>query len=205
MPLIIPVGYGQAVYEFSLEDDAEPIVTTMGHDLSAVSGGAYGDAVDGLMDAFGAFVMARIPNVYDLVAVTLYVGQDGGPPAIYESTGTPITGGISSAPLPQNCCQLVRKRTSAAGRRGRGRMYLPPPAEGQVDPQGTISSADVAITQAAVDDWLAELGTPTLGQPAMPPVILHRSEGAGVEPPPTPVTALTVDGRIATQRRRLRP
>jgi len=34
-------------------------------------------------------------------------------------------------------------------------------------------------------------------------VILHDSEGAGAEPSPSVVLALTVDPLIATQRRRL--
>lgn len=203
MALIIPQGFGQAVYEFSLTDDAEPIVVTCGHDLDA-AGSNYADAADQLFDAFAAMLMGRVADDYRLEVVTLYVGQDGGPPAIYESTRASVAGGISAAPLPQNCSWLIRKRTSAAGRRGRGRMYLPGVAEGVVDPVGQIDSGEVATTQTWADNWLDELLVPTLGGPALPPVVLHRSEGIGVEPPPTPITALQVDDRIATQRRRLR-
>jgi len=43
------------------------------------------------------------------------------------------------------------------------------------------------------------------GTSAYPPVVLHRSEGAGVEPAPTPILSFQAESKIATQRRRLRP
>lgn len=204
MALIIPVGFGHAVYEMQLVGDNEPIVVTCGHDLGAVVGGDYAQAATDLFDVFAASWMGIVSGAYELTAVNLYVGQDGGPPMLYESSETPVGGGESGGPLPQNCAALVKKATSSAGRRGRGRIYLPGIAESAVDHIGTINGTFMTALQAGADLWLDELTTPTIAADPYPPVILHRSEGIGEEPPPTPVTAFVVDGRIATQRKRLR-
>lgn len=204
MALIIPVGYAQAVYEMALDADPEPVVTTLGHDLTAVSGGDYADVADDLKGIFNSSWGSGLSNSYVLTGVSLYVGQDGGPPAIYESTTAGTRFGASAAPLPQNCALLVRKRTSAAGRRGRGRCYLPGVGETTVDHTGAITSTQLSGYQGMADTWYDALTAPGAGLTAYPPVVLHRSEGFGVEPPPTPITAFQVDGRIATQRRRMR-
>ena len=204
MALIIPVGFGQAVYEMRLVTDPDPIVTTMGHDLSNVEGGDYDTIADRLFNSFHDAWSPIINSAYELTQVTLYVGQDGGPPAVVESTETAVAFTGSSPALPQNCAALVRKRTSAAGRRGRGRCYIPGIREDKVEATGVYLDGYEATLQAAADQWMDWLDGTEPGSTAYPPVILHRSEGAGTEPPPTPVTAFEVDSLIATQRRRLR-
>lgn len=84
-------------------------------------------------------------------------------------------------------------------------MYFPGPPESQVNAAGVLDAGWRDGRQTFVNEWLAKLLGDVGGITPMPPVILHRSEGAGEEPPPTPVTALTVESSIATQRRRLRP
>lgn len=204
MSLIIPVGFGQAVYQLRLTGDNEPMVVTMGHDLAEVVGGDYQTIVDRLHTSFGLEMMPRVASNYTFEATFLYVGQDGGPPAVFESTEDPVTGGMAGNPLPQNSAMLFRKRTSAAGRRGRGRLYLPGIQEQDVSALGVIDGAVVTALQARADAWMDWLTGVEVGSVAYPPVILHRTEGIGVEPPPTPVTALVIDPVIATQRRRLR-
>jgi hypothetical protein len=204
MALIIPPGYLHAVYEFALAGDLETIVTTCGHELDSVSGANGVDSPDDLFNAFATNVMPGINNQYTLTGVTSYVGNDGPTPNIYTSSETPVVGGGSAIPLPQNCSWLVRKRTDLAGRRGRGRMYWPGVAEGNVGATGVIDGATVTAQQTRCDAWYAALTT-AVGARYYPPVVLHRSEGIGEEPLPTPITTFVMDNRIATQRRRLRP
>ena len=83
-------------------------------------------------------------------------------------------------------------------------MYIPGVPAGGVSGGGTVSSGQLSGAQTAAEDWYDSLTDGVVGSPT-PPVILHRSEGFGEEPPPTPVVTLTVDPSIATQRRRLRP
>lgn len=205
MALIIPVGFAHAVYELSLDADTEGMVVTCGHDVSAVVGGDYGEIADRLHIGFGAEMMGIMSNLYTLTGVSLYVGQDGGPPAVFESGEEPVGGDVASAALPQNCAYLMRKRTSAAGRRGRGRMYLPGVPEGNVSAQGAIDGTWLDAIQTNAVAWYELLTGVPAGSVAYPPVILHRSEGIGTEPPPTPVTTFVFESVIATQRQRLRP
>lgn len=83
-------------------------------------------------------------------------------------------------------------------------MYLPGINEANVDHAGNINAGNVDFAQTAFDGWY-EFLTAGVGARLYPPVVLHRSEGAGVEPAPTPITMFTVESKIATQRRRLRP
>lgn len=204
MPLIIPPGFAQAVWSMTLTGDSEPIICTGGLDVSA-AGGDFEAAADGAFAAWGANIMPSVSDEYTLDHVTLYVGQDGGPPLVYDSTLTGSAGGLTNAPLPQNCAHLVRKRTDAAGRRGRGRFYIPGVPEGEVTPTGVLSTTYVDGMTASAQAFLDELATPVGAYPSLELVILHRSEGIGTEPAPTPVTQLICESVIATQRRRLRP
>jgi len=203
MPLIIPAGYAQMVIEMRLGDDPEPMVTTMGITVDPL------DVPDTLAQAmfqtWTQKLSGQIATTYATTGVTLYVGTGAStPPTVHESSGAEVLGQATAAPLPQNCALLVRKRTSAGGRRGRGRMYIPGVSEIQVTAQGGILAAAVTGWQTAFTNWFNALVAPASGPPHIP-VILHRSEGIGVEPAPTTISALVVDSRIATQRRRLRP
>lgn len=204
MALIIPPGFLHAVYELRLSGDPELIVVTCGHEIDSGSGASGAQSADDLFLAFASNLMPSMSNEYTLEAVTSYVGQDGGPPLVVGSSASAVVGGSADLVLPQNCAYLVRKRTDAAGRRGRGRMYIPGVDESNVDERGNILPAHVAAWQTAFNNWLDDLTT-AVGARLYPPVVLHRSEGIGVEPPPTPVTSFVVESIIATQRRRLRP
>jgi hypothetical protein len=68
-------------------------------------------------------------------------------------------------------------------------------AESQTDAGGVLTTASLNAFETAVDAWLADLATRNV-----PMVLLHNA----VETLPTPVVGLTVDVRVATQRRRLR-
>lgn len=202
MPLIIPPGFAQAVYEFSLDGDQQPMVTTVGVDSSG-AGGNFVDLANSLQAGFNQTFRAQIPSVYHLERVTLYVGQDGGAPTIFDSTGVRSNGGKAFPAIPQNSCWLIRKRTTLGGRRGRGRFYMPGVAEAQVNNIGQIEAAERAAAQTAVNNWYSTFSAPSVGMPHLP-YVLHRSEGFGVEPPPTLITNFVVDAMIATQRQRLR-
>lgn len=195
MSLIIPPGFSQALLKFSLAGDPEEMVMTFGVDNEAPYTGDLSGAA-AIRDKFlAAFPASVISTSYTFRGCKLLVGQDGGPPAIYDSI-VAITGTAALANLPQNCAVLVKKVTALGGRRGRGRMFMPPMVlnEGAVDANGMIDESNRDGVNDRWDTFLTGLGM----------VLLHDSLGAGIEPAPTPVTNLIVDGRIATQRRRLR-
>lgn len=203
MPLIIPPGFAQAVFSHTLAGDSEPIVCTVGLDVSD-AGGDFETAANTAFTNWADNILPSISNQYQLTVVTLYVGQDGGPPTVVDSTEDSAVGGLSNAALPQNCAYLVRKRTDAAGRRGRGRFYIPGVPEGEVSPIGALSASyRDGMTTSAESFRLAMAGG--IPSPSLPLVVLHRSEGIGTEPAPTPITQLVCETIIGTQRRRMRP
>lgn len=199
MSLIIPPGFAQAVFVHQQLGDAEGQVNTLG-----IACDDFDPELtpNGLFSIWDNVVTSTMSSDITFAQVLCYVGQDGGPPAVYVSTNTPTTGGQATTMLPSNCATLVRKRTDSAGRRGRGRLYLPGVAKPDVDDLGIIAPAALTQYQNAMDDFLDSI-------PDVPgvtgAVILHRSEGIGPEPVPTPITRLVVANKIATQRRRLRP
>lgn len=206
MPLIIPPGFAQAVYIFSWVNDPEPMVVTMGHDVSGYGGDGAQAAEDIAGILFASTLVVSMSDPVAFVGVDLYVGNDGGPPSVYEyALPDPQEGTADGASLPPNSAYLVKKATGAAGRRARGRLYLPGVGEDEVNNNGVVAPSFVTTLQGKLDDWFegARDGVGSAG-PA-PMVLLHRSEGAGTEPPPTVITGLQLQSQIATQRRRLRP
>lgn len=202
MPTIIPPGFAQCAWHLALAGDPEPIVITFGVsvDTLPVTQAIVNDLHLGLKT--GAGLLAQISSSYTSLKAVMYVGQDGGPPVVWESNNSTQVGGGAGAPLPQNNAVLITKRTASAGRRNKGRLYCPGIGEGAVDAVGTIAGATVTAFQTAADAWLTAINA-TTGIGGM--VILHTSGGVTTPPAPTPVTALVVQPKIATQRRRLRP
>lgn len=198
MAVIIPPGFAHVVVELALDGDSEPMVNTFGIELSETATPV--ETADNIMTAFATRFDSVVANGYSVTACDLYVGQDGGSNLVFSSTAAPIVFAGTGNSLPQNCAALVRKRTDLAGRRGRGRFYVPGVEETSVSAVGVLSNTYLTAWQAAADAFLDDLETD-----GTPMVVLHRSEGIGVEPVPTPIVALVVDERIATQRQRLRP
>lgn len=201
MPLIIPPGFAQGVMYHQQAGDAEPMLNTLGVDLGGISD--FQLACDALSEWWGSEVVTGCMGAdMSLTLTLLYVGQDGGAPLVVESIEGNTGGGQATTMLPSNSATLVRKRTGSAGKRGRGRLYLPGVAKPDVNDLGIIDGAVVASYQTSFDDFKTGFEA-VAGGPSF--CILHRSEGAGTEPPPTPITAFEVQSKIATQRRRLRP
>jgi hypothetical protein len=201
VPLIIPPGFLQAVYEFTTPSDAEPMVTTMGHVSNAATFDPNEQA-SVLFQAYELTMLLAMSSAYTLNAVDVYIGTDGPEHIVGRSTNTPAAGANTGTVVPQNTAYLIRKRTDAAGRRGRGRMYIPGVKETEVDNVGNLTAGQITQWNNVGELWLEAL---TEEIRDMPPVILHRSEGIGVEPAPTPVVTLICESKVATQRRRLRP
>lgn len=77
--------------------------------------------------------------------------QTQGSPVTLTYTGTLPHGGGSSFPLPPQDSVVASHRTDQLGRRGRGRMYLPPMASDGLDAGGKVLSArQTAILAAQV-------------------------------------------------------
>ena len=140
-------------------------------------------------------VMPILSQDVELQEVRVKFGpNDVGP--IGQFAGTAV-GGLNSAAIEPNSTILVRKLTAFGGRTGRGRMYVPGLGDLQVDSAGNILSSPLSIAQAAFTDLLTSLDAGGL------PMFLLHDEDSPVSTP-LEVTSLSVDTKIATQRRRLR-
>lgn len=106
-------------------------------------------------------------------------------------------GAASATVVTPNVAVLVRKVTSLGGATNRGRFYLPAwkLTEANVDNAGIIATTALNSIQSQLTAWLAALVTAGLDM-----VLLHTDP---LETP-TPVTGLSIQSVIATQRRRVR-
>lgn len=204
MATVIPPAYAQVAFLHEHAPDPEPMICTMGFDLTGV-GGAFEDAVEAILNAWQLQVVPNMDTNTLSIGCVAQIGQDGGPPLRIEVV-TPTAGAIAGEYLPQNCALLVRKLTTLGGREGRGRMYVPYILlESDVSEVGAVATTRLADLQTTFSnlhaDWMNTIGA---SAPATPPVLLHSEPQLGLTPVPTPITAFAVDGRIATQRRRLR-
>lgn len=203
MARVIPPGFAEARIVMSATGDPRPWTVTLGIDVSD-AGGDYEGVADKVRVSYAQSFLIGQSTLVRLDSVELLIGQDGGDPLTVSSPAS-SSGGTASAMLPQNCAVLVQKRSGVAGKRNRGRMFIPLMArEAQVDGVGVIDADERDAYQVTADLFLEKLlsDEPGTFTPA-PPVILHTA-GVGVDPTPTPITRFIVDPVIATQRRRLR-
>jgi len=98
---------------------------------------------------------------------------------------------------PNNAAVLVNKVTAGGGRRNRGRMFVCPSGvnEANADATGFMVSGDLTNIQA---DWSTAFAAMTAA--GYNPVIFHATAPFT----PTPITNLSVQQQMATQRRRMR-
>jgi hypothetical protein len=194
MALVVPPGFGNARFVYTTVGDPDEMGYSLGANLSSYNGD-FQTAVDEMRanhaTKMGAGYMG---SNWTFKGVRLYVGQDGGASAVYESF-TDVVGNQVNTTLPQNCAILLHKRTASAGRNMRGRCFIPPywPPEGSVDATGNIASSALTNMNASWADIANDRAW----------VLFHDSASPGTKIP-TAITQLRVDAVIATMRRRLR-
>lgn len=190
----IPVDYAQTNLYFggvALPQGAE---VTMGWDISSYPSSPAQLAED----VFTSCSQNILDNVVEGVTLTGCLAKFGpdatGPSALFSANSA---GSIAGEGVPPQVSVLMRKHTSSGGRAGRGRSYWPGAQMGGIDESGTIDGVVLTAWQTAcvafINQVASELATA---------VVLH---GAGSPlTTPSPITSVTVDGTLATQRRRLR-
>lgn len=187
-----------ASYELRLTGFNRSAYVTMGH----ANDTGITDAVaiaSNLLDAFGGVgsMMTRLDNNVVNASCTVRLGQDGADPIVGTDTGS-IAGSRSGESPSPNVAVLIHKRTAAGGRRNRGRMFVPwGVTDAEVNEDGTLLGTVISPWNGALNSWRTLLTTASL-----PPVVLH-SVGLTLPGVPTPITSMTVDPVVSTQRRRL--
>ena len=196
MTIDLPEDYAQVLHSIQLVGLSRRMAITYGIEFGSY-GGDIADIASEVSAAFWPNIGGIMDIEYELVETVVRANIGDTDPATFIEPG-PGGGALSIATLPVNCAVLVKKGTSRGGRRNRGRFYLPgTTSEGAVSEDGVISSGQVIALQGACDAFLGDLVVAGL-----PMYVLHNDPPVGVTP--APVTSLTVDSVIATQRRRLR-
>lgn len=198
MPIIIPPGYAQVTIPFRHVSVPREAVITFGIQLA--SGTPASPIIANVVqtaftDAWSTFCDSQVT----IGPTRLSAGTDGTDNLAVVGTAT-FTGAVTSERASANTALLIRKLTARGGRRGRGRVYLPwILAASNVVETGIIPVAGVTAAQTAANNWLSN--TNSLAQiEAM--VLLHAS-GNTSPGTPDPITSLSVDPVLGSQRRRL--
>lgn len=203
MSVIIPEGYALLSYNMRARAANRPMAFTIGVWNSTISSiEANLSAYEAGMVASGMpFSAARFSSDYQYLGMSATIGTESGP--IPWRVDREIDGTATIVPPPPNVSVLVRKRTTRGGKRGRGRWYMPCAwiSENMIDHLGNID-ANISTVQGVVDDLIDGMAGADLV-----PQILHapsKLDPAAPVPPPTDILAMSVQRRVATQRKRLR-
>jgi hypothetical protein len=201
MPLDIPVGFAHVIHSMTLTGDAEPMAVTFGIELQPDVPAFPNLLAENLHQQFGQAWATTLGNPYKLAATEIRypLGDQGGFGLGVFVGDIPMSNAGSF--LPQNSAFLVHKRTALGGRRHRGRLYLPGVNEALVDDKGLMSSTALNGVNAAALAWLN--GVVSL-EAVVNMVVLHTKPIGPTVIAPTPITVLTLDPVLGTQRRRLR-
>lgn len=192
--MLIPSGYGQVTFKFGGFGMRFPGVMTLGLDVSAALA-PIEEIADDLTTIMSTFIDSNaISSSLEFRGVLLKYGPTATGPSVETST---VQAGTGSSQASSQVAYLIHKNTALGGRAGKGRMYLPGVTESAVNANGSIDSGTLDTLTADIETFgsaIAALG--------IDPVVLHGEDSPLSTP--TPITSLTVDSIVATQRRRLR-
>lgn len=188
-------------FRFSREGDPEPMITSLGWHIDGEIDQAEADIISNQWADSDMSIITTSDTTYLGCEITVG-GDDQSELVTWESTAGSGTGSGDPPASPPNTALLVRKLTTRGGRKGRGRCFYPEVQQNAVDPNGELTTVALGNYQDAWDDWMAELeGTSSFGDGFR----LFHTNSPATDGPPNLITNFVVDGKVATQRRRLRP
>ncbi len=124
------------------------------------------------------------------------------PPSQDYATGLPLAGTSGSPSMPNNVTAAASFRTAFRGRSFRGRAFVVGLTEAGI----TANAIEPTVITAWLNFWEAmRVLEPTGGEATYQLAVVSYMSGGVLRPVPiaTPVTSITMDGIVDTQRRRL--
>ena len=191
--MIIPTGFAQANFKFTGTALPYGAEVTLGLLLEGSTTPALLSEDLGVLWE-STFLQEQVSYVNIGSVLVKYGPNETGPSAEVANGGV---GELVSSALTPNVSMLVHKATALGGRSGRGRFYVPGVREADVADDGTVSSTALAQWQTAANAFATGLAALDVAG-----VVLHSAD-APIDLP-TLITSYEVQGRVATQRRRLR-
>jgi len=205
MKLYVPEGFAHCSLEFSgaALPTAAAITFGVDHSESSLTPQQVGASISA---AWTTNIKSTITPDVTLATVHVKFGPMDDGPFVDVAAGITGTGtGANDAPV---VALLVRKNTTIGGKRGHGRMFVPGLASTVATINGSVSGSDLSNRNTAWNAFLTDLDNGNT-----PMVLLHNygtyvnKKGEEVTVPPrepSPVTSLSVQNMVATQRRRQR-
>lgn len=189
MAIVIPDGFVQATLNYDAPTRSGSAATVLGFakpgDLDLVD---IASQIWGAWEAHLKPVTHQAWTLRDVVAVT---ETSGG-----VSIGGPLTGSRTGELSPPNVTVLMKKSSAARGRATRGRTYWGGHLnDGDVYDDGSLAPTRRDTLLTAYTDFFDTISVDGINQ-----VILHNTGAVA----PTAVTSISVESKVATQRRRLR-
>lgn len=197
MARIIPPGFAECSIEHWLAGYLRPAVTTMGVSITGTETSGQ-NVADHFHEAFRAAFQDRIDANVTIRSAKAVIGQDGADPVVQESTRTNSGTSTRDSTAPA-LALMLSKRTALGGRAHRGRMYFPwAVSDTGVAENGAVQESTLSNWQTSCDNFLDDLNS-TVSSPLIDgAVVLHSA----VSIPPTPITGMSPNPAIRTQRRR---
>lgn len=187
----LPVGFVYAAIRIDGPSPADPAVVTFGCSDDGTS--APDNLAEAIFHQFADNFDDEVCEDYAFLDCAIKLNRSG---PIRDGYFADSQAGLETTnPVAPQVCVLIKKTTGFAGRAYRGRMYLPGAPVSDFDFSGTLIGASQSAWQSSADDFFN--GMAGLGLDLH---LLHNSPLID----PTPITNLVVDGRMATQRRRVR-
>lgn len=193
--MIIPSGYGQVNIKFS--GTALPTGAEVTHgfklDGSGVTPTDMANSYIAAIDA-GDWKLNWHSGCTVTSVLVKFGPNDTGPSAEVPCS---ILGLYTANGCSPNVTFLIHKNTVLGGHAGKGRMFWPGAPDGEYDNAGVISPATVVAAQSDLDELFTDMDSVVDG------LYLLHADGSPITTP-TKVTGWSLDGTVATQRRRLR-
>lgn len=172
-----------------------PAICVWGLDVPA----GFGDPVTLVNQLQAEYVDAFAAGIDSGVTIRssrLTIGQDAADPIVATATTSANGTAVRETTAPA-LAVMLDLHTGLGGRRNRGRKFLPwAAADNSVSEQGALEGALVTGWNNRAAAWINGLADRSTSL-----VILHGT-GSTPVPPPTPVTSITTNPVVRTQRNR---
>lgn len=199
----VPPEFSDCSLAISDPTQSSPFIVTWGLALEGTNEWDQ-TKVDDLYDRIAEAMKGQMTNAYNFASLTVRVGSGDEVPVWISASN--VAGTNENQCVPANCATLVTKNTGLGGRKNKGRLFWPFAVEAAVDVRGQHSTPGYGDLSSVFNTFFAIMNGEAQDLEWTDGMYLFHSRVAGSSSTPaaTRVTSLTVDPKIATQRRRLR-
>lgn len=188
MALDIPTGWCQVTLNWSGPTITGHAATVLAFDITTLD--SFNDLGDLIETSFNDNLKPHIHEAWTLESARIVDNS------FALDVGYNIPGDKSGDLVPPNTALLMRKGTAHRGKKYQGRNYWPGfLTDSDVTDSGTITAFYLNTYSDAIIAFFTDLSTAGAYL-----CLLHNDP----DTPPTAVNSVTVENRVATQRRRLR-